>query len=60
MAGCATSIGSAGHATAGATANFKLTLQMDHSVAADHASKDAAPSLFIIHTGEHGSELPVR
>ncbi|HXR90256.1 MAG TPA: YqaJ viral recombinase family protein [Steroidobacteraceae bacterium] len=35
MAGCATSTGSAGHATAGATANAKLTFHLDHPLGAD-------------------------
>jgi hypothetical protein len=35
VAGCATSTGSADHATAGATANSKLTFHLDHSVGAD-------------------------
>jgi ABC transporter substrate binding protein len=36
VAGCATPIGSAGHA--GATANLKLTFHLDHSPGADHGS----------------------
>ena len=35
VAGCATSTGSAGHASAGATANAKLTFHLDHPVGAD-------------------------
>src|SRR5437660_7531074 len=34
VAGCATPTGSVGHA--GATANLKLTFQLDHSAGADH------------------------
>src|SRR2546430_8715899 len=35
VAGCATPTGSVGHA--GATANLKLTFQLDHSAGADHS-----------------------
>jgi hypothetical protein len=39
VAGCATPTGSAGHA--GATANLKLTFQLDHSAGADHPAVGA-------------------
>jgi hypothetical protein len=43
VAGCATPTGSAGHA--GATANLKLTFQLDHSAGANHSTPRLLDSL---------------
>ena len=39
VAGCATPTGAAGHATAGATTNSKLTFHLDHSVGSDQLTE---------------------